>query len=801
MESQVFNYNINFDLSQILQDTSKANIIFTTLCRPNDSAIDNSSSFMTSKNAEITSSSIIIPECNFLDTTKLPPFMQKRSLFKYSQTINFSIPYKDHPIILPVGLVGGNNIRTPDSNGVYGDIFCEIQFPKAGDYNVKYWVCVGEGIEFNNNTSTNEATDQMITGLYSGVLFAYDCSKTSGNWRHTIYNEGQQGNNLSGITVDDGGVANGITALIVRNSNNTAFKTEYTIDIKGSFDMASAMQTTGINNCNALKDIYIHAQYLGTDDPSEKDLGWVKINFGPTVLHPKNQTWFDSIYGSGGGGQTRFESDIFTVDDCLMPMHLYQLGFYGHPAAYTEDQPWFDSAAKYLDETQAPESWTLTFSSTQPELTFNDYTYFTQPLRLVDPFNGAFYMEIDVIDDNLDAFNQGISDDNWDDLYIIDVGIGEFSRGNKGVNNAYAAINSIDNAYEVTIGRMHVGDCFINANYYSWSDELGSIETNIENIDDFSFADSHMLLYTKFTVGIGIKDNTWSVWTDSSGTWKEYSAGTKEGMHLYQLDNSKIGIMLYSETYNKTQLESYLQHLQLKVRFRNFVHQDTADQYYGGGGAITPTKEAILQVKHFIKYYGEEDPALNYYLYYIDNPEDNLGDITTQRVEEGENVGRYQITSIVSNPNPEYSIYIEDGILEILPINNYLHNLVIEKNKMDEDGLYTLPVAIQQKGSYNVNFEVRTSQLNIAALTIKSYEIVNNDILKDTAVESIEIAQNSLFLDVVTVPPTISGYFTVNTGLINLTKRIAVRVEMSLNGMTNQSYTAVKYFYLQGTSN
>lgn len=486
-----------------------------------------------------------------------------------------------------------------------------------------------------------------------------------------------------------------------------------------------------------------------------------------------------------------------------MTMHLYQLGFYGHPAAYTEDQPWFDSAAKYLNEASAPDRWILTFSSTQPELTFNDYTYFTQPLRLVDPFNGAFYMEIDIIDDNLDAFNQGISDDNWDNVYIIDVGIGEFSRGNKGVNNAYAAINSIDNAYEVTIGRMHVGDCFINANYYSWSDELGSIETNIENIDDFSFADSHMLIETKFTVGIGIKGNTWSVWTNSSGTWKEYSAGTKEGMHLYQLDNSKIGIMLYSETYNKTQLESYLQHLQLKVRFRNFVHQDTADQYYNGGGAITPTptKEAILQVKHFTKYYGEQDPTLNYYLYYIDNTEDNLGDITTQRVEEGENVGRYQITSIVSNPNPEYSIYIEDGILEILPINNYLHNLVIEKNKMDEDGLYTLPVAIQQKGSYNVNFEVRTSELSIAALTIKSYEIVNNDILKDTAVESIEIAQDSLFLDTTTTPKTIRGYFTVNTGLINLTKRIAVRVEMSLNGMTMQLYTAVKYFYLQGTSN
>lgn len=78
---------------------------------------------------------------------------------------------------------------------------------------------------------------------------------------------------------------------------------------------------------------------------------------------------------------------------------------------------------------------------------------------------------------------------------------------------------------------------------------------------------------------------------------------------------------------------------------------------------------------------------------------------------------------------------------------------------------------------------------------------MNNDILKDTAVESIEIAQNSLFLDIVTIPPTIRGYFTVNTGLINLTKRITVRVEMSLNGMTNQSYTAVKYFYLQGTSN
>ena len=123
-------------------------------------------------------------------------------------------------------------------------------------------------------------------------------------------------------------------------------------------------------------------------------------------------------------------------------------------------------------------------------------------------------MEIDVIDDNAEAFIQVIVDDNWDNVYIIDVGIGEFTRGNKGVNNAYASINSIDNAYEVTIGRLQVGNCFMNGNYYSWSDELGNIETNIENIDDFSFEDSHMLLYTKFTVGIGIKGNTWSVCMD-----------------------------------------------------------------------------------------------------------------------------------------------------------------------------------------------------------------------------------------------------------------------------------------------
>ena len=53
-------------------------------------------------------------------------------------------------------------------------------------------------------------------------------------------------------------------------------------------------------------------------------------------------------------------------------------------------------------------------------------------------------------------------------------------------------------------------------------------------------------------------------------------------MYLYQLDNSKIGIMLYSETYNKTKLESYLQHLQLvEMGLNGMTNQSyTAVKYF-----------------------------------------------------------------------------------------------------------------------------------------------------------------------------------------------------------------------------
>lgn len=260
-------------------------------------------------------------------------------------------------------------------------------------------------------------------------------------------------------------------------------------------------------------------------------------------------------------------------------MHFYQLGFYGKPCAYNEDQPWFDSAAKYLDETQVPNDWTLIFNSTQDtqsELMFNTNTFFTQPLRLIESMNDTFYMEVDIIDDNSEKFNQNRTDDYWEDVYVLNIGIGEFTRGKVGDNDEFANISSMDNAYELWIGRLGTGNIYMGGDYYSWNDS-GNISSDLASIEDMDYEANPV---DKITIGIGIKPGEWSVYTDTTGTWTEYKGESNSDMNLSQIDQAKIGFMLYSEVLDGTAIKEYTDHLKLVVRFRNFVHLDTAQKYY-----------------------------------------------------------------------------------------------------------------------------------------------------------------------------------------------------------------------------
>lgn len=260
-------------------------------------------------------------------------------------------------------------------------------------------------------------------------------------------------------------------------------------------------------------------------------------------------------------------------------MYRYQLGFYGHPCDLSEDDGWFDAANanNYYIESEAPNEWTLTFNSasdTQPDTMYESYTYYTQPLRLIEPIeNGRFYMEIDIIDDNTDLFNQNIENDDWDDKYTLDICIGEFNTGDI---NGFKQIDSISNGIEVYTGRMGVGNAYIGSTY-TLARDSGDLEINIDNIDDFRFNDNPTSDNIKYTIGIGITEDYYSIFSDSSGTWTEYPSRTNKNIQLSQIDNSRIGIVLYSETMNTNEIKEYLDHLKVVVRFKNFVHQDSAD--------------------------------------------------------------------------------------------------------------------------------------------------------------------------------------------------------------------------------
>ena len=341
---------------------------------------------------------------------------------------------------------------------------------------------------------------------------------------------------------------------------------EFTTDINGSLVVSSSEDDTDLDG-----SLVVNKKDFSTDIDCTLDYivaKYIKQNVlkGYEFINPN----------SGGGVQ--LNSDLITGDLRLL-MYRYQLGFYGHPCDLSEDDGWFDAANanNYYIESETPDEWTLTFNSAsdaQPDTMYESYTYYTQPLRLIEPIeNDRFYMEIDIIDDNIDLFNQNIENDDWDDKYTLDICIGEFDTGDI---NGFKQINSISNGIEVYIGRMGVGNAYIGSSY-TLARDSGDLQIDIDNIDDFRFNDNPTSDNIKYTIGIGITEDYYSIFSDSSGTWKEYPSRTNKNIQLSQIDNSRIGIVLYSDTMDTNEIKEYLDHLKVVVRFKNFVHQDSAD--------------------------------------------------------------------------------------------------------------------------------------------------------------------------------------------------------------------------------
>ena len=228
-----------------------------------------------------------------------------KSMFYYNRRYTFT-GKNDNLVILPYNLM-----ETREDS-----IFLEAVFPPTGNYNVMYWVIIGSNIGYDFDPTSIETTTQMVTNLQDGVIVAVDSSKTSANLYEMQFVSGNKIVNAGGLTIDDGGQQDGITACLFRDGTDTSSTASLIIRAKHDADSTQKMEG---NEWDKLKTIVIQAQYLGESSTvtDSTDLGWVELNFGPTAKHPANQELIDQLLDndSGGGVQQPQIIDEVTVDD------------------------------------------------------------------------------------------------------------------------------------------------------------------------------------------------------------------------------------------------------------------------------------------------------------------------------------------------------------------------------------------------------------------------------------------------------------------------------------------------------
>lgn len=242
-----------------------------------------------------------------------------KSLIPYltKKEIKFKYGTQDQPVILPY------NLSTSENDS----IFLTMTFPTSLTYNVRYWVVVGNGIGYSGTDQ-----GQGITNLMNGIIISVDCSKTSGNFYYMAFKDGEQVGNMSGLTLDDGGVSVSYRSCLFRDTVSGETK----IMLHGS-EVGS--DSTLFNELNT---IAVHAEYVGSDTLSVgDDMGYVIINTNPDDYTTNYEELANQLLANdSGGGGIRPEPNIIddiSIDDQTLLSYKYSDNYddeYTEPITY-----------------------------------------------------------------------------------------------------------------------------------------------------------------------------------------------------------------------------------------------------------------------------------------------------------------------------------------------------------------------------------------------------------------------------------------------------------------------------------
>lgn len=490
-----------------------------------------------------------------------------KSLFQYNYTYPFSKPFLNNPYILPYDFSDRNN-----------NIYMEVSIEnKVQD--VTYYIYIGSGYKVDNSNNTYDE-QALLLDEYTGLLVTIK----NDDMDVFIYNQGavKYSHNIT-ITNDS------IAFLFIEENTETPFSLYYN---------ENSQYTPDINNIkDGLKSVVLHTI---PDDSSLTDLGSIRINFGPDGVY-KDAISIIDFYDSYNKDFNYYMDN----NDLTLLMYTWQLGFYGNK---TTDEEWFTAANQYYLESNAPEYWSLKFinpttfgkkvfgygvnneviggydsdfidenytsypNDTEPQENMNmSNVYYTQPLDLVNSLDN-FYMEIDIIDNNDALYTQNSEAETTEiEAYNIEFYFGRATIKEKsyGPNNEYPEISYTDSDKTPII-------TFDRTNYGNFSITITTTDIYI----DYSIPYSDSVNKSNFTIGFGLKDGKPTIYTDIAGTWTEHTFDKSlDPISIDQSEESNIGVSFSSDIPGYL-VQQYTDNLELRVKFWNFSHRDTASIYY-----------------------------------------------------------------------------------------------------------------------------------------------------------------------------------------------------------------------------
>ena len=202
--------------------------------------------------------------------------------------------------------------------------------------------------------------------------------------------------------------------------------------------------------------------------------------------------------------------------------------------------------------------------------------FLATPLQFIEPLD-SFYMEITLTDDSSDLFQANQDADDWDDKYVINIGIGNYSIDTS-ASNGNVSIADVTKAIEVWIGRLGVGNMYVGGEYGNYEGD-NNITAEVSSVPDIKYEDNPRDSYV-FAIGYK-KNNGWSIYHNGSdpSTLQGFdSTGDNGDVVVPQEEGSTLGIYLESTAANNR--ADYINNLHITFRFKDFQFTDIASQYY-----------------------------------------------------------------------------------------------------------------------------------------------------------------------------------------------------------------------------